>query len=907
MKKESQPPCQGGPIEPESTSRDHVNDEQETEAFSIRSYDGGHHRILAVEGACRMGDIYGAYWLVERLYSGKEEELYDLNVSVAPALPYRFVDSGAVGIVPDAAGWGGDYSHHSRAFHDVILAHYPYVDEAAFERVREEFKEYLHRMVSYGYNGIVLDGFLEFVNFDLVGNGLEIYSSGSPYRKRHLRVAECFSELFSYARNMGMKVVLSTDMLALTGPLEDYFGRRLGGAKTRSKELWQIYGLALEELFDRLPSIDGIMIRTGEAGGVYNVEGWPYYSALGVSTTDAVQAMLRDFLPVAEKRNKKIFFRNWSVGIGSIGDLHTNPKTYEKILGKLDSESLTVSTKYGRGDFPYHLPHNPTFRNDKHRRIIEFQARREFEAFCAFPNYVGPLHQTALQDLLKEHPRIEGLWLWSQRGGPLRAGPLSLYPFHGFWPFIDANVYITGRLAWNPEADLKALTEARLRENFSNDPETIRALAQVMFLSQEAVMKGLYIGGFGRKQVRALRMDAPPNVWVWDIVSGSSVALTAVYVTCRDVLEETVAEGFEAVETVGRMKGLVFGLEPEGIVDASLYRKLLASLDYEENLLRTLAWYRKAFLYYYRWLDTGDSEAYRKWTEAHSRFREAKGEHLMIYGKDLDFPAYNFFAADMGMAIAARSVSMAWTARIILILIGGLMLAGSGLWVTPWNPFRPKEVSDADRVLVHLLPYALVTAGLLVFSSFLSHRFVVWILLSFAAFAIPLRVLQRQHAAAGLSLQAAVAGSLLFLTGITMAVVSIRGPLYFWFKFWESPLFRIVFLSLCMACILWMCFSLYAVSRKAMGNGAPRAIGMLSIAFGAVLGFNGFAAEVIGPEAFVTSLNNDMAVLPLSLSKILGMATHLNINPDLPKYAMACGAILVLGGWILLRFGKRAP
>ena len=115
-----------------------------------------------------------------------------------------------------------------------------------------------------------------------------------------------------------------------------------------------------------------------------------------------------------------------------------------------------------------------------------------------------------------------------------------------------------------------------------------------------------------------------------------------------------------------------------------------------------------------------------------------------------------------------------------------------------------------------------------------------------------------------------------------------------------------IVLSLCIACILWICFSLYAVSRKTLGNEAPSAIGMLSISIGAVLGFNGFAAEVIGLEAFVTSLNNEMAILPLSLSKILGMTTHLNIDPDLPIYAIACGAFLVFGGAILLGFGKRA-
>jgi hypothetical protein len=238
---------------------------------------------------------------------------------------------------------------------------------------------------------------------------VEIYGARSPYRDRHIRLAERFSELFAYAHRMGLNVVLRTDMLALTKPLENYFRRRFGKIDPSRKKLWQVYGLGLEELFDIFPTIDGVMIRIGEGGAVYNLDGWPYYSALSVKSEEAVKAMLGEFLSVAQKRDKHIFFRNWSVGIGRVGDMHTNPQTYKSILGKLHSKNLIVSTKYGKGDFTGYLPYNPTLQIGKHKRIIEFQARREFEAFCAFPNYMGPFHQRALLDLRDQNPRIEGL------------------------------------------------------------------------------------------------------------------------------------------------------------------------------------------------------------------------------------------------------------------------------------------------------------------------------------------------------------------------------------------------------------------------------------------------------------------------------------------------------------------
>ena len=51
-----------------------------------------------------------------------------------PAFPLRRVDLGGVGILPDTSGWGGNYSHNQQVFQDVILAHQPFLDPAAFGR-----------------------------------------------------------------------------------------------------------------------------------------------------------------------------------------------------------------------------------------------------------------------------------------------------------------------------------------------------------------------------------------------------------------------------------------------------------------------------------------------------------------------------------------------------------------------------------------------------------------------------------------------------------------------------------------------------------------------------------------------------------------------------------------------------
>ena len=272
-------------------------------------------------------------------------------------------------------------------------------------------------------------------------------------------------------------------MVILTPPLKAYLQKSLGSLDTTNPAFWKVYKLGLQEIFNEFPKIRGIYIRIGEAGTIYNTEGWDYASELLVKSKAAVQTMLTAFLDVAEQFNKLVIFRTWSVGVGKIGDMHTNPDTYKAVLDKINSNNLLVSTKYCNGDFYSFTPLNQTLFSGPHRRIIEFQARREFEGFNAFPLYVGPLHQHALSTLIRKNKNIEGVWLWTQYGGPLRAGPRSLYPFHGFNLITDLNVYTTAKLAQNPYADINDLTEAWIIDNFGSHSNQASQKPSAIFCS----------------------------------------------------------------------------------------------------------------------------------------------------------------------------------------------------------------------------------------------------------------------------------------------------------------------------------------------------------------------------------------------------------------------------------------
>ena len=193
----------------------------------------------------------------------------------------------------------------------------------------------------------------------------------------------------------------------------------------------------------------------------------------------------------------------------------------------------------------------------------------------------------------------------------------------------------------------------------------VRAITEILYRSREAVQKGFYIGPYARRQVRALGLEPPPMMWIfkWDIVAGDSASLASIYFTARDELDSAIAEGFEAVEVARGMRERAAGIDPGRVSDPALLTKLIESLEDEIDLFETLAWYRRLFLRYYQWVDTGSAESRQDWQEEHSRFVEQRDRHVARYGKDLDFPAFNFFASDTGLAHANAAEPMAWVAR----------------------------------------------------------------------------------------------------------------------------------------------------------------------------------------------------------------------------------------------------
>ncbi len=728
----------------------------------------GDATALRIDAASEAGAARGVYDLADATRTGTDVTAR-LGAQPAADLPFRMVDLGAVGVDPDPSQWvdGTDYSHVSRAFEDVYLADPPYIDQDALALAYDDWESFLAHSVANGYNAVSWPGFVEFATFADVPDG-PVYPDGDPHVARALALREAFGPFWDRAAELGVKIFLRTDMPTLTPELADYFDSRFGGLDTENPELWQVYTAALDELYAAEPALSGILIRIGEGGNVYQEPGWDYYSEIAVRTVDAVRTMLETYSAQAEETEREVIFRTWSVGIGDVGDMHTDPASYHAVLDGIDSPALIVSTKYTLGDFYSWLPLNETLETGDQRRIIEFQSRREFEAFGSFPNDLGPEYQWALQTILASNPNVEGIWTWTQDGGPWRAGPMILYLKTGFWHLSELNTQTAAALARDPQADIGQVTVDWAREWFSDDPATATAIADAMAQSRSAITQGLYIEPFAEVRTVALGLHPPPQMWLfeWDILTGDTATLGVIYEITGDRVDETIAAGAAAVATAERMRDTVAGTDAATWRDPALREELVGALDYQADVLGLLGAYRAMFLEQMRWHDTLDPAAHAAWADARDQYVALAAAHLETYTGDLAHPAWNLEAAQLGVERADRDEAMAWMARVLLVLalvwlVIGMVAARTRLvrrpgaaaarsaWLASTRPWRAREsilgLLPLDRWMLVLVPGALLVATRAVQTSLLSWTHLVIVLGAWLVFLVVVGVFIRHR------------------------------------------------------------------------------------------------------------------------------------------------------------------
>jgi len=179
-------------------------------------------------------------------------------------------------------------------------------------------------------------------------------------------------------------------------------------------------------------------------------------------------------------------------------------------LEGLDSPQFIVSMKHGESDFFRYLPLNKAFFQVTQKKIIELQARREYEGAGEYPAYIGRACERFAREL-GAADGVVGMSVWCQTGGWHRFRRLA---------FLPDNQHSDLWIRLNVAAAIDVFRHHRSLEDSIARVVGDHHVTEVLPLLRHAdtvIDQILYIEEFARQKLFFRRVRIPPLLHVyWD-------------------------------------------------------------------------------------------------------------------------------------------------------------------------------------------------------------------------------------------------------------------------------------------------------------------------------------------------------------------------------------------------------
>ncbi|QTN31759.1 hypothetical protein HZ994_05275 [Akkermansiaceae bacterium] len=364
---------------------------------------------------------------------------------------------------------------------------------AQWAQIREDMRHLAREVCALGYNAVTLDDLAHLAPHPLHEPG--IAADIAFFREQFAALFEILTEEFNLA------VYLTSDIIPLTPAIE----ASLAGKKD---ELEDYYLSLVDGVLADFPQLSGLVLRIGESDG--NDVTDPIRTKLHLRNPRDTNRLLRRLLPLFDEAGKTLILRTWTVGAHRIGDLIWHRGTLAQTLAGLDSEHFIVSMKHGESDFFRHIPLNKAFFRVRQKKIIELQARREYEGAGEYPSYIGRDCERFARELGGAENMV-GISVWCQTGGWHRFRRLAFLPGN---PNPDIWIRLNAAAAVHVFRYGKSV-EQSVSEALGADKAA--AALELLRHADTLVNELLYIPDFARQKLFFRRVRIPPllNVY-WD-------------------------------------------------------------------------------------------------------------------------------------------------------------------------------------------------------------------------------------------------------------------------------------------------------------------------------------------------------------------------------------------------------
>ncbi len=403
----------------------------------------GPQKITVIAANSDVGVLYGVFAYLRLMQTN--QSLANLNITDAPKTKLRLLDH-----------WDNLNRTSERGYAGLSLWNW-----SQLPALDKRYTDYARANASIGINGAVLNN----VNADL-----RIFQPG--YLAKVAALAGAF-------RPCGVKVYLS---VLSSAPIQ------LGGLKTADPLDPAVIRWWKEEadtIYRAIPDFGGFLVKA-------NSEGMPGPQDYGRTQAEGANVMARALAP----HDGVVIWRAFVYSPDNTQDRAKQAyREFVPIDGKFDSNVL-VQIKNGPLDFQPREPFSPLFGAiPKTNAMLEVQVTKEYLGFATHLAYLGPLYEETLKsDTFAKGPGstvakvIDGELFGNTLTGMAGVANTGTDPTWSGSIFNQANWYVFGRMAWNPEISARAVAEEWTRQTFGNDPKMVQTSVAMMMASRQAVV-----------------------------------------------------------------------------------------------------------------------------------------------------------------------------------------------------------------------------------------------------------------------------------------------------------------------------------------------------------------------------------------------------------------------------------
>ena len=438
------------------------------EGYLIRSVQADGRAATVVAANTDAGALYGSFHLLRLLQTGQAVDALDLRE--APKVKLRVLNH-----------WDDLNRHVERGYSGQSIWDWHRLPDWLDPR----YTDYARANASIGINGTVLNN---------------VNANAQILTPMYL---DKVAALAGVLRPYGIRVYLSARFSA---PME------IGGLETADPEdpaVRRWWRAKTDEIYALIPDFGGFLVKA-------NSEGQPGPQDFGRSHADGANMLAEAVGP----HGGVVMWRAFVYSDEEPDDRHKQAYTEFVPHDGEFRDNVLVQVKNGAIDFQPREPFHPLFgAMPKTPLMMEFQITKEYLGFATHLVYLGPMYEEVLR--ADTHARGAGSTVARVVDGSLEGHALS--GIAGVanigsdrnWSgshFDQANWYVFGRMAWDPDAGARAIAQDWVRMTFSPDDAVVEPVVGMMMASHQAAVD--YMTPLGLHHLMGRGHHYGPAPWV---------------------------------------------------------------------------------------------------------------------------------------------------------------------------------------------------------------------------------------------------------------------------------------------------------------------------------------------------------------------------------------------------------